>query len=207
MQLKIFRDDYGFHFISKFFNTNINIGIYKTFKTTWTMGIRNNVPSNGKMVLFLDYDAHLLEFIIKEIKYLQHKYHLSSFYILKSSQKPYGWHAINIDELTYKEHMRIINETSCDEYYRQMPIKTDYHSWVIRTLRKGGSKAPKIIKIIKSPYNERKKSLAHYLYLKYQHNINKRPKNLDKNKKLYLIEYGTMNYIDVEDIPKIKDKK
>lgn len=205
--LKAYRDDYGFHFSTKFFNTNINLTIYKTYRTTWTLGIRGSVPSSSRMVLFLDYDEHLLEFIIPEVKYLIQKYHLSSFYILKSSQRPNGFHVVCIDELTYREHMKIINETSCDEYYRSMPIRTDHHSWVLRILKKAGSPSPKLIKIIKSPFNTRKKSLAHYLYLKHQHGVMKRPKNLDKNKILYTIQYGTMNFIDANKIPKIKDNK
>lgn len=204
MLLKIFHDDYGFHLNAKFFNTNIHLAIFQTYKTTWTLGIKNVTPS-GHRVLFIDYDEHLIEHITTEIQYLIRKYHLSDAYIFKSSNRPNGFHCIIIDKLTYKEHMRIINETSCDEYYRKMPITTDHHHWVLRCLKKEGSITPKLVKIIKSPYNERKKSLAHYLYLKHQYKVNKRPKNLDKNKILYTIQYGTMNFIKADDIPKIKE--
>jgi len=196
--LRIYKDDYGFHFISKLFNTNINTTIYKTYPTAWTLGIRNLVPS-GKRIIFCDYDMHLLEHITPEIQHIQKKYHLSNFYILKSSQKPNGWHAICLDELTLKEMMRILQEMSCDEYFRLMPVKHDQHSWVLRSIGKAGSKAPKLVKIIKSPHQERKKSLAHYLYLKYHFGLKTpKPKNCDNNKKVFFIEYGTMNYIDID---------
>jgi hypothetical protein len=197
MQVKFYFDDYGFHFRTRIFNINIEIQIYKTYKTTQTFGIRNLCP-DGTRIIFTDYDEHLLEHIIPEIKSLQQRHRLSDFYIFKSGNKPNGFHAVNIDKLRYKEFIRIINETSADEYYRNMPIKVDEHSWVLRTIRKGTSPSPKLIRIIRSPYQKREKSLAHYLYLKYQHGIMKRPKNLDKNKILYTIQYGTMNFTNAE---------
>jgi len=201
MIIKAYKDDYGFHFRARIFNHNLELQAYKTHPTTGTFGIRNNTPS-GHRCLFLDYDEHLLEFIKPELEYLQKKYKLSEFYIFKSSIRPNGFHAINIDKLNYKEFIRIMGETSCDEYYRKMPITTDHHSWVLRSLKKKGSITPKLVTIIKSPHQQRKKSLAHHLYLKWQYGLKKKPKNLDNNKKLYSIIYGTMNYTEVKDIPR-----
>jgi len=201
MLLKAYKDDYGSHLRIRIFSLNLEIQLYRTHRTTGTLGIRNNTP-DGKRLLFMDYDEHLLEFIEPEIKHLQKTYGLSDFYIFKSSLKPNGFHAICLDKLRYKEFINIINQSSCDEYYRKMPITTDHHSWVLRSLKKEGSIKPKLVKIIKSKHQEREKSLAHYLYLKHQHNIKNKPKKLDKNKILYTIQYGTMNYIKADELKK-----
>jgi len=199
MILRIYKDAYGFHAKIRLFNLNTELQIYRTYNTTQSFGITNNTPS-GHRLIFCDYDEHLLEFIIPEIHHIQKKYHLSSFFIFKSGTKINGFHAICLDKLRYKEFLQIINETSADEYYRKMPIKLDQNRWILRTIRKGNSPAPKLIKIITSPYNDRTKSLAHYLYLKHQHRIRKKPKNLDKNKILYTLEYGTMNFVNANNL-------
>ena len=195
MFIKTKYDLYGLHLTIKIGKYNFKAKFNKTYDMAMTLGIRNNTPC-GKRIIHIDYDNHLIEHLIPELKYLQKKYRLSDFYLFKSSQKKHGFHAICIDKLNYEEWIRLIGETSCDDYYKYMPVICDFHSWVLRVLKKDGSHTPRLIKVLRSPYQKRKKSFAHYLFLKNHYNLKVvKPKNMDKNTKLYDVVYGTLNYI------------
>jgi hypothetical protein len=190
--ISIYKNEYGRNIKFSLFGKIISLKISPDLSTAKTIGIRNN--AQGQYIIFLDYDNIILASLFDEIKYLQKKYELSNFYILKSSQKENSYHCICLDKINYQTLRNIINETSCDEQYKTMPISLE-HSWVLRILPKNKSLMPKLIKIIKSPYNKRNKSLAHYLFLKYHHGIKNKPTNLDNNKKLRLVDYQTISYI------------
>jgi len=194
MIFRLYKNKYGLHLKIKIFNINLDSRLYLEYKTTPTLGIRNNTM-DGKRILFLDYDHTLYEHLIEEIKYLQEKHGLSEFYIFKSSNKMHGYHAICLDKLDYKQYKRIIEETSIDEYYKHMPVFNDYKTWVLRIIRKGDSPPPKHIETIKSSFKKRNKSQAHWLFLKNHYNVKgDRPVGLDRYKKVYTVTYGTLNY-------------
>ena len=206
VMFKIHRDNYGIHLQIKLLKINFQAKVNKEYELAHTIGVRNN--TGGFRLIFLDYDETMLEFIKDEIKHLQARFFLSDFYIFKSSQKPNGFHAICLDKLRYKEFLEAMSYTSCDEYYKTMPPSNDKNSWVLRMDKKEGSEKPKPITTIKSKWNIRKKSLAHALFLKYNYKITiNKLKNLDKNKKLYVIKYGTLNYIQAKDIKQTKNKE
>lgn len=194
--MKIIKNQYGIQIEFKLFKIIFKIKIHKELDTAWTVGVRNHTQ-DGKRVIFLDYDQILLdEMLIPELKYLQEKYKLSEFYILKSSQKPNSYHAICIDKLTSREWVQLIQETSVDQNYKLMPIMADHKSWVLRILPKGHSQEPKYLMTLESKYHKREQSKAHALFLKLHYGIKTKHLNmLDNYTELPLIQYETMSNI------------
>jgi len=194
MIFNIKKDVYGLHVKVKVWNRNLHLRLHRNYNTAETSGIRNNTE-DGKRIPFFDFDNHLLEHLIPELRYLQEKHRLSDFYVLKSSQKPHSYHVICLDKLDYEEWTKILNESTCDKYYKTMPITTDYKTWVLRSFPKLDSIAPKLIQVIKSKYQSRKKSKPHYLFLKYHYGVETKVKNLDNLSKIYTTYYDTLNYV------------
>jgi hypothetical protein len=196
IQFKIYKDNYGLHGRFSLGSWNFQTKLFKNYNLAHTIGVRNNV--GAFRLIFIDWDCSVLDFVIDEVKYLQERFCLSDFYIFQSSQKSDGFHGICLDKLLYREFVEAMEYTSSDEYYKSMPQKNDANAWVLRALSKAGSQKPVLIRIVKSKHNLRQKSLAHYLYLLYNYGIKRKSlKNLDNNTKLYLVKYGTLNYIDV----------
>lgn len=192
---RFWRDAYGTHFSLKLFGLEFQCKLNATYKTAKAFGIRNNTV-DGKRVPFFDYDDTLLDFLIPELEILQKKYMLSDFYIFKSSQKENGYHVLGLDKLPYKEWLHLIDESSCDEYYRVMPITNDHRSWVLRVSQKAESRAPRLLRVLHSKYQLRPKSRAHALFLNKYHGVNiKNLRGLDHHKILYTIKYETLNFI------------
>jgi hypothetical protein len=195
MIFKISHTIYGLQITIKLFGFELWIRGHKDYLTAKTLGIRNETM-DGKRVPFFDFDNHLLNHLIPELRHLQEQYDLSDLYIFRSSQKPHSYHVIGLDKLDYQLWINILNSTTCDRYYREMPITNDYQGWVMRITPKLGSVAPKLMMVLKSPYQDREKSRPHWMFLKYHHNIKGRePINLDRNSKLYTTQYTTLNYI------------
>jgi hypothetical protein len=195
MIFKISHTIYGIQITIKLFGYELWIRGHKDYFTAKTLGIKNRCM-DGKYVFFADFDNHLLEQLIPELQYLQSKHKLSNLYIFRSSQKPHSYLVMGIDKLNYERWVSILNETSCDKFYKDMPITNDYKQWCMRITPKAGSIAPKLIRILQSPNQEREKSRPHWLFLKYHHNLKGcEPNNLDHYNKLYTTQYTTLNYI------------
>jgi hypothetical protein len=181
--VRFFRLEFGFH-LRNFWGVKN------------TIGLRNNT-SDGKRLIFLDYDNTLYhEMLVPEARYLQEKYHLSDFYILKSSQKANSYHAICLDKLDARTWMKVLSEASCDPNYKTAPLLFDCKAWVLRVSPKGSSDAPKLITILKSPYQDRPKSNAHAVFLKFHYGVKIDDlSGLDSGENLCFLEYGTINYL------------
>lgn len=202
MIFQIFHNEYGLHFRFGLWGWNFHAKAFTDYKLAYAVGIRNNT-TDGKRVPFFDYDNTLFEFLIPELKHLQEKYMLSDLYVFKSSQKEHGYHVIGLDKLPYREWLSLVGESSCDEYYRTMPVSNDYGSWVLRITKKKNSSAPKLKCVIRSKHQLRQKSLAHALFLKNQHKVDiSRLKHLDSNTQLYTINFGTLNFLDKKETKK-----
>lgn len=196
VQFRIFHNEYGLHFRFGLFRWNFQGKMFSDYKLAYAGGIRNNT-FDGKRVPFFDYDNTLLEFLIPELKYFQEKYLLSDFYVFKSSQKENSYHVIGLDKLDYREWLQLVGESSCDEYYRTMPVSNDFGSWVLRVTKKKMSKAPKLLCVVRSKNCLRQKSLAHALFLKNQHKVDvSKLKRLDSNTQLFTVNYATMNFLE-----------
>lgn len=203
MFFKLYRDIYGFHVKASLLSINTEILLFSASNRAKTIGVKN-VCQDSRRVIFLDYDDHLLEFLEDEIKYLQERFYLSDFYIFKSGSKHNGFHAICIDKVSFKENMRIVDETSCDSHYKAMSIRGDHHTCVLRILKKGATPAPTLIKKIKSDYSVRKKSRAHYNFLRLHYGIKDKPRNLDKSKRLYIIGYEAVKGVKPEELKEVR---
>jgi len=203
MLFKISKNVYGLHLTIKLFGFNLWIRCHKDYLTAKTLGIRNNTP-DGKRVPFFDFDNHLLEHLIPELKYLQRKHRLSDLYIFRSSQKPNSYHVIGLDKLDFRHFLNILGETTCDQFYKDMPVTNDWKGWVLRIIPKEDSVAPKLIMRLKSKYQDRPKSRPHWLFLKYHHGIKNTPKKLDKNYELYTTFYDTLNFLTKKLVKKEK---
>lgn len=196
--IRIKTSKYGLDIQIEILKINTIIRIFKRFDLEDTLGIRNSCyPESSARLLFLDYDNMLYkEQLIPELKWLQQRYELSSFFIFKSSQKIGAYHIICLDKLTPREWAEIIPNTNVDQNYKLVPIYKDNKAWVLRFIPKRESNKPKLIKIMTSPHNQRQKSLAHALFLKYNYGIDiSKIKNLDKNTKTMITIYPTLNYI------------
>jgi hypothetical protein len=193
---KIITGTYGFQLIIQIFHTEMNLRIHKRFDTEFTLGIRNSTP-DGKRVIFLDYDQILFdEELIPELEFLQKKYELSDFYILRSSQKVGNYHAICLDKMKAREWVKLIEETTCDNNYKKIPVLAGHRNWVLRCWKKGDSQKPKLLRILYSPHHKRTKSLAHAMHLHYMYGIRiEKLIKLDNNKQLGIVNYKTLNFI------------
>lgn len=204
MIFRVYKDLYGLHFHFAFFKVNFQAKIHREYDLAQTSGIRNNC-SDGSRLLFMDYDHHVFSHVLSELSELQDRFGLSEFYIFRSSQRPNSYHAMCLDKLSYREFLDVMMLTSCDDYYKVMPIENDKHSWVLRILNKEGSQAPRLVHVLKSKFHYRVKSQAHWLFLKYAHGVKKKPFNCDDSLLLYDIHYKTMNF--VKKSKNIKEKK
>jgi hypothetical protein len=195
LTLKLSRK-YGTSLKMQLFNKIFTMNLYKDLESENTCGVQNKCQ-NGMHVVFLDYDSTMLnEQLIPEIKGLIHKWRLSDFYLFKSSQKPYGYHAVCLDKLTAREWVTLLEETSVDKNYKLAPINLHTYNWVLRFLPKGSSQAPEYIRRLISPFNDRIKSRPHALFLKYQYGIDINGiKKLDKETRISLVRYETLNYL------------
>lgn len=193
-------NQFGITFQIKTKNINIELKLQQFFSAKDAIGIRSKTTS-GHNIIFLDYDNILYkEMLVPEIKYLQDKYKLSDFYILKSSQKSDNYHAICLDKLRPKEWMKILEDTSCDDNYKKTSLR-DYKAWTLRISPKGDSKAPMYYATVHSPYNKREKSLAHKQFLSYHYNIPiQEDGKYDQSGTLLTTEYKTINTIKREAI-------
>ena len=136
-------------------------------RKTMTLGVGNRTH-DGKYVPFLDYDRVHIDWIVQELTSLQKKYKLSTFYIFKSSEESY--HAICLTKMSYKTWLRILEDTTTDPHFRDVPRKFGKKIWVLRFTPKIRKRKPTCIKIIKR-VSRKETSKAHRLYLQKVFNL------------------------------------
>lgn len=148
-----------------------------------------DICEDGRHVIFLDYDKFRLDWLESEIRYLQKKFKIGDFIILESSEN--SFHAICFDKLHPKQHQKILDQTNCDEAFKNAP-RWDFGSRVLRTFPKGNTGKPKYIKTIHSKYNNKEKSKAHAKFFALNYNIfDLRVGKHDGSTKVFLIDYPT----------------
>jgi len=133
------------------------------------------------------------EYIKGELLHLQAIYDLGDVHVFRSSEK--GFHAISFAKLTAKEYLEILQNSSCDLAFKNIPRYTSYRNWVLRQFSKGKTKKPKYLYTLKRK-TKRQHSLAHYkfiylLYPKINQSINS-----DSIEELTVIDYATGSNVD-----------
>jgi len=144
-------------------NWRFYLSIY-TVGNIRTQGIHNRIKYSPYRVLFMDYDYYKQEWVEEEINFFIKKYKLGDFILLKTSSK--GFHAICFDVITTELESEILSLSGCDPFFKSSS-QWDFRSKVLRITEKGNTQSPEFMRIIRSPYNnKRKKSAGHYLFYK-----------------------------------------
>jgi len=155
-------------------------------RTEWVAGIGNRTE-DGQYIVFLDYDGVPLDYIEDEIKFLQDNYYLSSAYIFFTGN---GYHVIFLEKMSIGELLRIMDSSTCDKDYREVPLLNNRRIWVLRQTRKKNN-GIKYLKEIRGVEYYRKRSKAHSLYLisRYGIKIDIKRNNFDKSETLVTASY------------------
>jgi len=100
-------------------------------------------------IIYLDYDGVLKKLMIEELKFIQKKYNLSPFYILKSFEDKsatgeiYGnYLCISLTKDYYPRVIEILSKTHCDRSFKVVPTHYFYRTWVLRLGPKFKKKSP-----------------------------------------------------------------
>ena len=116
-----------------FFRTAINF-FFRTSKekTHFHYGIGNRCKG-GLYCVFLDYDNTPREWILEELAVLQHKHHLGNAHLWSTK---HGMHVIFLDKVPLKTLLIIMQDTTCDDNYRLVPLHHARKVWVLRQTNK-----------------------------------------------------------------------
>lgn len=170
-----------------------------------TIGM-SNLCSDGRFVLFIDYDNVFLYRVVDEVKRLQQRWKIGTAVILSTGEdmdmqgKHYGnYHVVAYSKFKFHEIYSMLDETSCDPNFRRVPEFFNGRYHVLRIF-------PKFLdgrEIRGMPYlrrvlyarTERELSYPHYKFLLnvYQMPKPKRQFNgrFDRSKTLKTVVYQT----------------
>jgi len=162
-------------------------GITSSFKwlsNEQVYGICNRTE-DGLYIPFIDYDDLPFEYVVEELRRLQIDFGLSTFYLIQSSKQ--GYHAICLDKLSLYAFENVLQYTSCDRSYRDIPSKRGIKQWTLRVTKKNGFK-PNFVGILEAK-GRKEKSLAHATILKKLYDIDCDITNNDKKENLVFAKY------------------
>lgn len=100
---------------------------FKKREGTPVIGICNKI--GHRYVPFFDYDIDNKLALFQEIRSLQEKHFLGNAYFFKTRR---GYHVIFLDLLTYDEWLYLLNDSTCDQYYKEVPQMNNTKMWVLR---------------------------------------------------------------------------
>jgi len=176
-----------------------------------TVGM-SNLCGDGRFVPFLDYDNVALYIVLDEVKRLQKEWGFGSAAILSTSSrfdvqgKEYGnWHVIGFGKMTFYEHAKMLESSSCDPNFRDVPQMSSGRYWTLRVApkvearqSKVGTKAVKGMPMLKRVLYDkidREMSRPHYMFLRNVYGMPDLPKRymgkLDRLKVLKTVAYKT----------------
>ncbi len=117
-------------------------------------------------IVFLDYDDTPLDWIREEIILLQKLYELGTAYLFKTGN---GFHVVFLEKCTLGALIDILDATTIDKNFRDVPMKYGGKIWVLRQTEKDGE----TIKYIGPMFQQSKsiKSWAHKEYLRKTYKI------------------------------------
>lgn len=124
----------------------LDIVRYRLF-ISWTKyskirGVCSNLP-DGRHILLWDFDNVKELDVVKELDKIQHRYRLSTIYIINTGLEKY-WHAYCFTALPYPEMLRILADTKgVDRAYLSIGVLRGYYT--LRYQNKKGRKFGKSI--------------------------------------------------------------
>lgn len=107
-----------------------------------TVGL-SNLCTDGRFVVFIDYDNIFLYRVINEVRRLQRKWKIGTVAIISTGededlqQKPYGnYHVIAYTKFKFFEILKMLDDTSCDPNFKRIPEYFNGRYWVLRVCPK-----------------------------------------------------------------------
>jgi hypothetical protein len=171
------------------FEFNIGKRAYKFYfythkeKNYYVHGIGNKC-GDSRYVLFIDYDDIPIEWLIDELLWLQDKWMLGDLQLFETNN---GYHVICTQKFTLKELVKIMQDTSTDAAYLNVPLHRAKKIWVLRTTAKNGQR-PKFLKTL--PGNlMRQESKPHNDFLRKIYNIPITGSKEDSEEELTIASY------------------
>ena len=161
----------------------------------WVHGYSSRTQ-NGRYVLFHDYDNLDLQAVVDELKYLQKRFKLSDYYIFELDREN-SFHAVCLDTFSLSQAYDIQKATSCDLAFIHSIKRLQSKEWILRWDKKGDRGAPEYLLKLESKFSQRKKSLAHGLFLK-KLGVDldvRNSKEWDGLEYLAMVDYDTANRI------------
>lgn len=142
------------------FGREIDI-VFRTQKhrTREMLGL-TNLTEDGRWIVFMDFDGFEQEWVEALMPHLQDLWTLSDAYLFKSSET--GFHVVIFDKMQIGELVQLLRSASCDPNYVFVPLRYGKRLWTLRASEKNGTK-PEFVKLIKSKFHHRTKSLAHII--------------------------------------------
>lgn len=158
-------------------------------RTEWIGGIGNRCEGDGEVlyVPFLDYDDVPYDYVLDEIRFIQHKFFLSDAYVFRSGG---GFHVIFLDKMPLGVMLSILDNTTCDKNYRDVPLLYGRKVWVLRQTNKNGVPITFLEKV-ESIWSGMNKSTPHakFINAKYGNVVDMKRGTFDKCKELYTASY------------------
>lgn len=157
-------------------------------KTVFQGGIGNRC-ANGQYIVFLDYDNTPYNWLEDEIPYLQKRFGLGNAYVFQTKR---GYHVIFLEKMSLGRVIQVLNTSSCDKNYKDIPLLYGRKMWVLRMTSKSRERI--VFKSILPAKSSMTRSLPHKTFLQdrygikeYWFNINAGP--FDKEESLFIATY------------------
>jgi len=191
----LFTNNRGFNFIlvvgkikylitTKYFRLGFSF-LFQRLKNKEIVGITNRTK-DGLYTVFIDYDGLEINLIIEELDRIQQDFNLSHFYLFRSSKK--GIHAVCFDKLPMRKFIEVLNNSSADYNFIQVPLKYGSKQWNLRISEK--EQKPEYIGVKFSDKTYYNKSSALMDFFKERYNIFIDRENEDKlEKNIYICKY------------------
>lgn len=168
-----------------------SVSVYFSLKRKVTVQGTTNRTMDGKFVPYLDYDMTPLNNVLAECLFLQEYFVLGDLHVFKSSELSY--HVVGFDKLNTREFLELLEQSTCDINFKNVPRTFSIRSWVLRWSEKRDKDRPKYLKTLKSNHKQRQSSTAHYEFFRhlYPDAKIKKPTNSDGIRELEHITYET----------------
>ena len=165
-----------------------DIMVIKYFKLIDNIGGLSSLTEDGYHVGFIDIDDYDIEKLIENLLRVQKEFGLSTFYILRSSDKSY--HAICLDKHSFGFWIDVLRSFDNKMTLQYQRFAITRGRFVLRITEKGKKERPILIKTLENDYSFIR-SRSHYNFLKIRYGIEE-PHFLDDSTKLIIENYQTV---------------